>query len=101
MDTKELVAHAQARFDHQAARRTLTEKYQAKLTFAHSGGMWSAGPELICVLTAVDTQDIVLLDLYNTPVRTDRSELLQLVSQRWQEQMTAWSLEYQEISNNR
>ena len=47
MNTDELVAHSRARFEHAAARRTLKEKYQAKFTFAHAGGMWLAGPELL------------------------------------------------------
>jgi hypothetical protein len=47
MNTDELVAHGRGRFEHAAARRTLKEKYQAKLTFAHAGGMWRAGPELL------------------------------------------------------
>jgi len=50
MDTDQLIAHSRARFEHEAARRTLREKYQAKLTFAHAGGMWQAGPELLSVL---------------------------------------------------
>jgi hypothetical protein len=35
MDTEQLVAHGRARFEHESARRTLREKYQAKLTFAY------------------------------------------------------------------
>ena len=31
METEKLVAHARARFDHAAAKRTLKEKYEAKL----------------------------------------------------------------------
>jgi len=50
MNTDALVAHARARFDHAAARRVLKEKYEAKMVFAHAGGMWRAGPELLTVL---------------------------------------------------
>jgi hypothetical protein len=104
MNTDELVAHARTRFDHAAARRTLKEKYQAKLTFAHAGGMWRAGPDLINLLTASaehGQQGLVLLDLYETPIQVDHKELLTLVQQRWQEQMTAWLLEYEELNQNR
>jgi len=104
MNTDKLVAHARARFDHAAARRTLKEKYQAKLTFAHAGGMWRAGPDLINLLTASvehGQQGLVLLDLYETPIQVDHKELLTLVQQRWQEQMTAWLLEYEELNQNR
>jgi hypothetical protein len=104
MDTDQLIAHSRARFEHEAARRTLREKYQAKLTFAHAGGMWMAGPELINILTASLThgqQGLVLLDMYETPVMVDFKELLTLAQQRWQEQMTAWLVEYTELDKNR
>ena len=104
MDTDQLIAHSRARFEHEAARRTLREKYQAKLTFAHAGGMWQAGPELINILTASLThgqQGLVLLDMYETPVMVDYKELLALAQQRWQEQMTAWLSEHTELNKNR
>ena len=104
MDTDQLISHSRARFEHEAARRTLREKYQAKLTFAHAGGMWQAGPELINILTASLThgqQGLVLLDMYETPVMVDFKELLTLTQQRWQEQMTAWLVEYTELDKNR
>ncbi len=104
MDTDQLIAHSRARFEHAAARRTLREKYQAKLTFAHRGGMWQAGPELINILTASLThgqQVLVLLDLYETPIMVDYKELLTLAQQRWQEQMNAWLIEHEELNKNR
>ena len=104
MDTNNLVAHARARFDHAAAKRVLKEKYQAKLTFAHAGGMWIAGPELITTLTAsleYGQQGLVLLDMYETPIMVDYKELLKLAKERWQEQMNAWLVEYDEQSKNR
>ena len=104
MDTNQLVEHGRARFEHAQARRVLKEKYQAKLTFAYNGGMWSAGPELINTLTAsVETgqQGLVLLDLYDTPVRVDYRELLTMAQQRWQEQMTAWLIEHDELNTLR
>ena len=104
MDTDQLIAHSRARFEHEAARRTLREKYQAKLTFAHAGGMWLAGPELINILTASLThgqQGLVLPDMYETPVMVDYKELLTLTQQRWQECMNAWLVEYEQLNRNR
>ena len=104
MDTDQLVAHSRARFEHAAARRLLQEKYQAKMTFAHAGGMWLAGPDLINILTASANsgqQGLVLLDLYETPIQVDYKELLLLAQQRWQEQMTAWLIEYTELTQKR
>ena len=95
-----MIAHSRARFEHATARRTLREKYQAKLIFAHAGGMWSAGPELLTVLKLCSDQ-AVILDLYENPVRVNAEELYELVAERWQEQMNAWLTEYTELNKNR
>lgn len=99
MDTNAVIAHARARFDHETARRLLKEKYQARMLFAYQGGMWQAGPELLTVLHACPVEDdIVILDLYEKPVRVNPGELQRLAHDRWQEQMNAWLAEYE--SNN-
>jgi len=100
MDTNELISHSRARFDHHQARITLREKYQAKFTFAHAGGMWQAGPELLTLLKCC-TGTVVVLDLYETPVQVNAEELYELALARWQEQMNAWLVEYQELNKNR
>lgn len=101
MDTEQIIAHSRARFEHAAAKRLLKEKYQGKLNFAFDGGMWQAGPELITLLTGRSEVDIVLLDLYENPVRVNAPKLLREAEQRWQEQMNAWLVEYEALSKNR
>ena len=102
METGKLVAHARARFDHATARRTLKEKYEARMLFAHAGGMWCAGPELQGVLLAcAQDLDVVLLDLYETPVRVNVPELFAKSHERWQEQMNAWRVEHENLNRNR
>lgn len=102
MNTEQLIEHSRARFDHVAARRILKEKYQAKLTFAYNGGMWCAGPELLTLLQAIPVEDdVVLLDLYMNPIKIDPTELQYLALGRWQEQMNAWLVEYEELNKNR
>ena len=49
------------RFDHEASKQALKEKYQAKMIFAHQGGMFRAGPELIAVLSTVQQDRVVYL----------------------------------------
>ena len=100
MDTEKLVAHARARFDHAASRRLLKEKYQGKFVFAHAGGMWQAGPELLTLLKCC-TGTVVILDLYETPVQVDAEEFYEQVLERWQEQLNAWLVEYNQLNQNR
>lgn len=101
MDTDNLIAHARARFDHESARRVLREKYQAKMLFAHAGGMWQAGPQLQTTLLTCPGAEAVILDLYENPIKVDTRELLAMSQQRWQEQMTAWLLESEGLARQR
>lgn len=102
MNTDDLISHSRARFDHVAARRILREKYEAKMIFAHAGGMWRAGPELQCtLLSCAQDKDVVLLDLYETPVQINVIEMFAKSHERWQEQMNAWLVEHTELSNRR
>ena len=101
MNTDNLIAHARARFDHVAARRVLKEKYQAKMLFAHAGGMWRASPELLVLLATVPPGDAVILDLYETPVQVNPEQLRLMAMQRWQEQMTAWLIEHEQLNKQR
>ena len=90
------------RFDHEASRQALKEKYEAKLLFAHQGGMFTAGPTLITLLASIeDIEDPTILDVYNNPTQVNRQELLTHAKQRWQEQMNAWSAELAELSRQR
>lgn len=101
MNTESLVAHARARFDHEAAKRVLKEKYQAKLTFAYNGGMWRASPEMITFLSLYSEEEIVIPDLYENPIRVQAGNLCLAIKERWQEQMNAWQVEYEQLSNKR
>lgn len=101
MDTDNLIAHARARFDHEAAKRVLKEKYQAKMLFAYRGGMFQAGPELQTTLLTCPDSEAVILDLYENPVQVDTKELYAQSQQRWQEQMTAWLVEYETMRQKR
>jgi hypothetical protein len=102
MNTAQLIEHGRARFEHAAAKQLLKEKYQAKMLFAYRGGMWRAGPELLTLLQAIPVEDdVVLLDLYETPVKVTPQELQYLVLGRWQEQMNAWLVEHETNNQKR
>ena len=101
MDTDQLVAHSRVRFDHAVARQILKEKYQAKLTFAYNGGMWRASPEMITFLSLYGEEEVVVLDLYETPVKVYASLLCYIMKERWQEQMNAWLVEHEEQAKKR
>jgi len=43
----------------------------------------------------------VLSDLYENPVQVNTQELFDMAQQRWQEQMNAWLVEYNQTSQQR
>ena len=72
------------------------------MLFAYRGGMWRAGPELLTVLQSVPVEDdVVLLDLYENPIKISPLELQHLAFDRWQEQMNAWLVEHEANSKKR
>lgn len=101
MNTDDLVAHVRARFDHNTQKKILREKYEARMLFAHNGGMWRAGPELQTTLLTCPDAEAVILDLYQNPIKINARELLAQSQQRWQEQMNAWLAEYEQLQTKR
>lgn len=102
MDSDIIYQHAKARFDHARSQQILREKYQAKLQFAYNGGMWEAGPSLINTLNCMlDSETLVIEDLYKNPVKVNTQELLRVAKTHWQEQMNGWLVEYEENNKER
>jgi len=97
----ELIEKIKSRFDHEAARKVLKEKYQARMLFAHNGGMWQAGPALQTMLLTCPDAVAVIPDVYENPVKVDTKELFAMSQQRWQEQMTAWLIEWDQSQKQR
>jgi hypothetical protein len=101
MDTNDLVVQARSRFDHAAARRVLKEKYEARMLFAHAGGMFKSTPEMISFLSLYGDQRIVVKDLYDTPVEVNARDLIDEMQKKWYEQMNAWLVEWSELQKQR
>ena len=101
MDPNQLTQEIKNRFDHATQKKLLREKYHSKLTFAAQGGMCRAGPELLALLKSQPGEEIVIEDLYGTPVKINAVALETLAHSHWQEQMNAWLVEHTELSRQR
>lgn len=71
------------------------------MIFGWNGGMFRACPEMITFLTLYNNQSIVVKDLYDIPVEVNAHELCGHMQSRWQEQMTAWLVEWTELQQQR
>jgi hypothetical protein len=101
MDTKLLIAEAKARFNHNSTKSYLKEKYQAKLILADQGGLWRANLETINFLRATKTKEIILIDTFENPVKVNRIELLEKLTELYHSVMNEWHNEYKELENKR
>jgi hypothetical protein len=101
MDTKDMIQQVRARFDHEAARRLMREKYEARMIFSYAGGMWRAGPELQTMLLTCPEDTAIVLDLHQNPIKVQVQELMSMSQQRWQEQMNAWLIEFENLARLR
>lgn len=101
MEIDQLVTRIRSRFDHEQHRRVLKEKYQSKMIFSYNDGLFRASPEMITLLSLYNDQEIVVEDLYEAPIKVRASELAGLMSERWQEQMNAWLVDYEDTKSRR
>ena len=101
MDTKTLIAEAKARFNHNAAKAQLKDKYDGKFIVADQGGLWKATPELISFLNAVDDNFVIIIDNFDNPVQVKREDLLRVLQDTYQKVMLEWYKEWKEVETVR
>ena len=101
MDAKTLIQHSKARFNLNAQKEQLKEKYQSKLIFADQGGLWTVNPNFLSQLASSNEKNVILLDNYQNPIKIDREELLRKANNLYLEVMEQWHTEYNELQNKR
>lgn len=101
MDTKSLIKDAKARFNHNAAKALLKDKYDGKLLVADQGGLWKASPQLLSQLTSSSSATLILVDEYDNPVKVNRNDLLVKANEVYVTVMEEWYEEWQELESKR
>ena len=104
MDTKTLIKDAKARFSHNSAKAYLKEKYNSKLIIAEQGGLWRADAQTIALLSSLSnqfTETTVLIDTFDNPVEVEIASLLESLTTLYNNVMTEWYAEWQELENKR
>ena len=101
MDVQNLITEAKARFNHNAAKDYLREKYSSKLIVADQDGLWKADIETITILQSFDTKKLILIDTHNNPVEVDRVFLLEKLKSVYQNVMSELYQEWKELESKR
>lgn len=101
MDVQSLIEEAKARFNHNAAKEYLKEKYSSKLIVAEQGGLWQADQKTIGFLSSFDSEKLVLIDTHNNPVEVNRVPLLTKLKTVYETNMSSYYKEHKELENKR
>ena len=101
MDTNTLLTDIKARFAHNSAKAYLKEKYEAKLIVADQGGLWRADQQTISFLNCFTTDEVVIIDTFNNPVKVNRQQLLHTLQVNYSTTMNEWHKEWQELESKR
>lgn len=101
MDIKNLLADSKARFNHNSAKAYLAEKFKSKLIVAEQGGLWKADTQTISILNSFSSEEIVLIDTFDSPVKVNRQQLLEKLQQVYETTMEQWCTEWKEAESKR
>lgn len=101
MDTEKLLSEAKARFNHNAAKQYLKEKYESKLIVADQNGLWKADIQTLNFLSSSFYEEVILVDTFGNPVKVNRKLLLDTLLEVYDNVMEAWLKEWQEIEGKR
>ena len=101
MNTDNLATESKAKFDHNLAKHYLKEKYTAKLIFADQGGLWKASPDFLSFLSSPTSQETVIIDLYDNPIKVDKEKLKLKAHNVYNTVMHEWHEEYNLLQSKR
>lgn len=96
----DLITQTKERFNHNASKKYLSDKYDAKLLFANQGGLWDASPDLIAFLKSAP-EECILIDSQNIPIKINSKILLEKMDSIFTSVMEEYYLEYTKLSSKR
>ncbi|MFY8212438.1 MAG: hypothetical protein ACOVLB_07235 [Candidatus Nanopelagicus sp.] len=101
MNTESLVNQAKTKFTHNLAKAYIKEKYKNKLILADQGGLWKVTADFISMLDAYPTDQLILIDTYENPIKIDRNQLLTKASVHYTQVMEEYLAEWTQLKQTR
>ena len=101
MNTEEIKKISRAKYLHTLAKINLRERIEAKLIVTLGDGSWRVTPELLAFLSVYDKESVILMDMYDNPVRVNARELFDLAKHTYDTAMETWLRENDAIMKQR
>lgn len=95
MNSYQLKALADAEYDRALHRKNLKENAEALLNVPFAGGLFLASTALISYLATESDEYVYLIDIFGTPVRANRVQMLAAVKDQYNRTMQSWYEDYQ------
>ena len=92
---------AESRFAHAIFRKNLQERIEGQLSIAYNSGLFKATPELISFLHCWEDDEIFIEDVYGTPIKCNRAQLLLQLKEAYRYAMNAWHVDFEASKNLR
>jgi len=101
--------YARERFELNKQKQTLKEQQQQRLTVTYNGGLFFVDMTLLTFLYMKNvnaglfkqSKEVIIPDSYDTPIKVDCEELVNLCDERWQEVYNDWHNEFEELKTKR
>lgn len=100
-DIDQLVKDIRQATDFQANKRILKEKIKTELHVPYGDGLFYVTPDLLSFLATWPEEELFLEDVYENPVKVNRTELLTLARQHYTAVMNAWHNQHEQIKRIR
>jgi hypothetical protein len=101
MDIIDLKNQAQLSYEHALAKKNLQQRMESRLNVSYNNGFFTVTKEQINFLDLLGSQEVVLLDDYQTPIKVTAFELVKIMFARYHEIMNEWHTEWEELKKVR
>lgn len=102
MNTELIKKTSRTKYLHSLAKIANKENHEALLLVTLGGGTFRSNPELIAFLSVESLGDtVILLDIYENPVKIDRLKLLDSCILAYKSTMISWLNSSEQINGQR
>jgi hypothetical protein len=93
---------SRAKYLHSLAKLSNKENHESQLLVTLNGGTFRSSPEIISFLSLSEMGDtVVLLDIYENPIKVNRLDLLEQCIQSYKNTMASWHAVSEQINQQR
>ena len=101
MDIDQVITEIKQKTDYHINKRILKEKIQTDLHIPYNNGLFKITQDLIAFLNSWDDEELILEDVYETPIVINRVEFLTKCKQHYYKVMNTWYVQHEQIKRER